>query len=57
MNPNFVIFTFINLISIVLSIYFFFSLFGGERGFISYKAKKNFYEKLIYDKKQIQIKI
>ena len=27
MNPNFVIFTFINLISIVLSIYFFFRIF------------------------------
>ena len=27
MNPNFVIFTFINLISIVLSVYFFFRLF------------------------------
>ena len=45
------------LLSTILFIYFFFSLFGGERGFISYKTKKDFYEKLIFNKKQIQMKI
>tara|TARA_Y100001935_G_scaffold243914_1_gene235803 strand:- start:227 stop:517 length:291 start_codon:yes stop_codon:yes gene_type:complete len=45
------------LLSTFFFLYFFFSLFGGERGFISYKEKKDFYEKLISNKKQIQIKI
>ena len=40
-----------------LFLYFFFNLFDGERGLISYFEKKNILNNLIYEKKLVSLKI
>ena len=45
------------LIVTFLFIYFFFNLLGGDRGLISYLKKKDIYEELKIEQKDLQIKI
>ncbi len=45
------------LIITFLFIYFFFNLFGGDRGLISYLKKKDIYDELKIKQSELQIKI